>query len=413
MKKWKQIVLIAAVALLLGLTSQAETKAAITELKQTDAGTSSITVSCSTDLLTKYYVLYVSADQQNWVEKDYSTNPNALDANGLAAGSTYYVYVRGAADYDWVDDYDNKIWEWTTEPSPVMEVVTVPNGSSAKLVQTGATKNSVTMELTSVTGANYYVLGSASSYSTAQIYNASTTPTMTASGLRENASYYMYGFACRKAATTGFIAHPNFASSSDYGAKTLSGKINTKNFGLSSIFSNIDVYYFNIASGIVSDGYQYQFQTMKGKVKKDIVQTSTSVRLESFINGTFYKYRVRSYVDCGAGKVFSEWSDFRYIGMSKKVSGVSKVRGKKRTIRCSWKKVSGASQYVVYISKSQDGGYKKVKTLSAKKNSIVINKIGKKKLKKNVKYYVRIVTKAKVGKKYKTSDVNTVLTSSY
>lgn len=109
MKKWKQIVLIAAVALLLGLTSQAETKAAITELKQTDAGTSSITVSCSTDLLTKYYVLYVSADQQNWVEKDYSTNPNALDANGLAAGSTYYVYVRGAADYDWVDDYDNKI----------------------------------------------------------------------------------------------------------------------------------------------------------------------------------------------------------------------------------------------------------------------------------------------------------------
>lgn len=280
-------------------------------------------------------------------------------------------------------------------------------------MQTGAAKNSVTMELTGVTGANYYVLGSASSFSSAQIYNTSTTPTMTASGLRENTSYYMYGFACRKAATTGFIAHPGNSSDSDWAAKTLSGKINTNNFGLSNVFSNIDVYYFNIASGIVSDGYQYQFQTMKGKVKKDIVQTSTSVRLENFINGTFYKYRVRSYVECGAGKVFSEWSDFRYIGMSKKVSGISRVRGKKRTIRCSWKKVSGASQYVVYISKSQDGGYKKVKTLSAKKNSIVIKKIGKKKLKKNVKYYVRIVTKAKVGKKYKTSDVNTVMTSSY
>lgn len=103
MKKWKQIVLVAAVALLLGLSGKAETQAAITGLQQKGAGTSSVTVSCSTDLLTKYYVLYVSADQQNWVEKDFSTNPNDLYANGLAAGSTYYVQVRGATDYDWED----------------------------------------------------------------------------------------------------------------------------------------------------------------------------------------------------------------------------------------------------------------------------------------------------------------------
>lgn len=413
MKKWKQVVLVAALALLLGMTTKAESQAAITGLQQTAASTSSVNVTCGTDLLAKYYVLYVSTDQQNWVEKDYDTDPNSLYANGLSAGSTYYVMVRGASDYDWDDNYDVKIWEWCTEPSQTMEVVTVPDDKNAKLVQTGATKNSITMELTGVTGANYYVLGSAGTYSSAQIYNASTTPTMTASGLRENTSYYMYGYACRRAATTGYIAHPNWDSSWDSSAKTLSGKINTNNFGVSSVWSNINVYDFSVASGIAADGYHFQFQTMKGKVKKDIIQTSKDVDVRDFINGTFYRYRVRTYVDCGSKKEFSEWSDFRYIGMSKKVSGVSKVRGKKRTIHCSWKKVSGAGQYVVYISKSQSGGYKKVKTLSAKKNSIVINKIGKKKLKKNVRYYVRIVTKAKAGKKYKTSDVNTVMTSSY
>lgn len=306
MKKWKQIVLVAAVALLLGLSGKAETQAAITELKQTGASTSSVNVTCGTDLLAKYYVLYVSTDQQTWIEKDYDTDPNSLYANGLSAGSTYYVHVRGATEYDWEDNFDNKTWNWCTEPSAAIEVVTVPDDSNAKLVQTGAAKNSITMELTGVTGANYYVLGSSGTYSSAQIYNASTTPTMTASGLKENTSYNMYGYACRKAATTDFIAHPSYDSSWNYAAKTLSGKINTKNFGLTNIFSNINVYYFNIASGLVADGFQYQFQTMKGKVKKDIVQTSTSIRLESFINGTFYKYRVRSYVDCGAGKVFSE-----------------------------------------------------------------------------------------------------------
>lgn len=411
MKKWKQIVLVAAVALLLGLTGKAESKAAaIAGLKQTDAGTSSVTVTCGTDLLAKYYVLYVSADQQTWVEKDYDTNPNSLYASGLAAGSTYYVQVRGASDYDWEDDWDKKIWTWTTEPSAVMEVVTVPDDKDAKLVQTGATKNSITMELTGATGANWYILATAGVYSNAQIYSQSAAPTLTATGLRENSTYNMYGYACRKAVTTGFIAHPSWDSGWDMSAKTLSGKINTSNFGVSEVWSNINVYDFSVASGIAADGYHFQFQTMKGKVKKDIIQTSKNVDVRDFINGTFYRYRVRTYVDCGSNKAFSEWSDFRYIGMSKKVSGVSKVRGKKRTIRCSWKKVSGASQYVVYISKSQSGGYKKVKTLSAKKNSIVIKKIGKKKLKKNVKYYVRIVTKGKAGKKNVTSDVNTVLT---
>lgn len=415
MKKWKQVVLVAALALLLGMTTKAESQAAgIMGVKQTDAGTSSIDISCNSDLSAKYYVLFVSNDPSNpGVEKDYSTNPNSLSANGLTAGSTYYVRVRGALDYDWVDSLDNRTYEWCTDLSAPVEVVTAPDNTNTKLVQTGATNNSVTMQITGSAGANYYILGTSGVYSSAQVLAASDQPTLTVGSLPANTQLALYGYACRKAASTGFIAHTSYDCGADYSVKTLTGKINTKNFGVSSAWSNINSYTFAVSSGFNADGYQFQFQNVKGKVKKEVLTASNSVGVSDFINGTFYKYRVRSYVDCGIDKKFGEWSDFRYIGVPKDVNGVSRTRGKKRTLSLSWKKVSGASKYIVYISKSEKGGYKKVKTLSPKKRSLKITKCGKKKLKKNTTYYVKLVVKGKVGKKTVSSDVTKIMTSNY
>ena len=415
MKKWKQVVLVAALALLLGMTTKAESQAAgIMGVKQTDAGTSSIDISCNSDLSAKYYVLFVSNDPSNpGVEKDYSTNPNSLSANGLTAGSTYYVRVRGALDYDWVDSLDNRTYEWCTDLSAPVEVVTAPDNTNTKLVQTGATNNSVTMQITGSAGANYYILGTSGVYSSAQVLAASDQPTLTVGSLPANTQLALYGYACRKAASTGFIAHTSYDCGADYSVKTLTGKINTKNFGVSNAWSNINSYTFAVSSGFNADGYQFQFQNVKGKVKKEVLTASNSVGVSDFINGTFYKYRVRSYVDCGIDKKFGEWSDFRYIGVPKDVNGVSRTRGKKRTLSLSWKKVSGASKYIVYISKSEKGGYKKVKTLSPKKRSLKITKCGKKKLKKNTTYYVKLVVKGKVGKKTVSSDVTKIMTSNY
>lgn len=383
-------------------------------VKQTDAGTSSIDISCNSDLSAKYYVLFVSNDPSNpGVEKDYSTNPNSLSANGLTAGSTYYVRVRGALDYDWVDSLDNRTYEWCTDLSAPVEVVTAPDNTNTKLVQTGATNNSVTMQITGSAGANYYILGTSGVYSSAQVLAASDQPTLTVGSLPANTQLALYGYACRKAASTGFIAHTSYDCGADYSVKTLTGKINTKNFGVSSAWSNINSYTFAVSSGFNADGYQFQFQNVKGKVKKEVLTASNSVGVSDFINGTFYKYRVRSYVDCGIDKKFGEWSDFRYIGVPKDVNGVSRTRGKKRTLSLSWKKVSGASKYIVYISKSEKGGYKKVKTLSPKKRSLKITKCGKKKLKKNTTYYVKLVVKGKVGKKTVSSDVTKIMTSNY
>ncbi|MCM1236033.1 MAG: hypothetical protein NC489_38590 [Ruminococcus flavefaciens] len=412
MKKWKQVVLVAALALLLGLTTKVETQAAVT-ISQSGAGTSSIDVKCETVMAAKYYFLEISDDGKQWFYKDYSTNPNNLSASGLTAGRTYYARVIPTTD--WTSENGTYIYTpyACADASAPLEVVTVPDSSYAKLVQKSATLNSVTMELTGVQGANYYFLATSSSYSTAQAIGTSTTSRITAGSLRSNTSYTIYAYACRKAATTGFIAHPTYDSDVDYSAKTLTGKINKSNFGITSAWSNINSYTFAVSSGFAADGYEFQFQNMKGKVKKTVVTTSTSTYVDAFINGTFYKYRVRPYVDCGGNRVPGQWSDFRYIGMSKDVNGTSTTKGKKRTLRLSWKKVSGASKYIVYISKSEKGGYKKVKTLSSKKNSVKITKYGKKKLKKNTKYYIKLVVKGKSGKKTVSSDVSKIMTSTY
>lgn len=407
MKKWKQAVLMAMVAFALSLVVKAQSQAAtITGVKQTSDSTSSIGISCNADLSAEYYVLQLSTDKVNWVEKDYSSTPNNLLASSLSAGSTYYARVIGASDYNYNSDYTTKIWDYCTDASAPIEVVTTPDTSKAKIEQTWATTSKITMKITGALGANYYVLGSNLSWSSSTIYGASTSNTISTSvALKANTSYTIYGYACRKAATTGYIAHGTYYGCADYSAKTLSSKINTSSFGITSSYANINTFYFGIASGLVADGYQLEFQTMAGKTKKTITQTSNSFRVTNFVEGTFYKYRVRSYVDCGTKPAYSAWSSFRYVGLPKSATGTS--NGKK--IKCSWKKVTGATKYVVYISKSKSSGYKKVKTLSAKKRSITITKYGKKKLKKNKKYYVKIVAKAKSGKKLISGDLNWIL----
>ena len=154
------------------------------------------------------------------------------------------------------------------------------------------------------------------------------------------------------------------------------------------------------------DGVQVQLQTPAGKVKKTLTSSGTSVSVNN-TNGTFYRYRIRTYVDCGTeGKAYSAWSGYRYFGAIK-TNGLS-VTSSKKKIKINWSKVANANDYTVYISTNENAGFKKVKTVSNKSRSLTITKCGKNKLKANKRYYLRICTNAKVGKKtYKSELFNT------
>lgn len=386
MKKGKKIFLFALLTCAFTFAVKTESKAAqITGLKQTDASSGSIEIQWNADLAAYKYSVDISSDKKTWVNgKDTSYSTEGY-ISGLTAGSTYYVRVTGYND-------DGVATSQTSNP---LEVVTAPS-ASVTAVQIGATTTGAKIRYNNVAGANYYYVTAENDY----VLGTSTTTTVTTTRRLTPATQYWVRCRAARRASTGFIAVGSW--SYDYiDIKTVSNKINTKNFGVTNVWANINSYNFGVSSQGNVDGYQFQFLTMKGKVKKTVTTTSSSVSVDKFINGTFYKYRVRSYVDCGSTKAYSVWSSYRYIGMPKSFKAVAS----KKTIKCSWSKLNSASSYAVYISTKEKAGYKKVKTLSAKKRSINITKYGKKKLKKGKRYYVKVIAKSKSGKKTVSSDV--------
>ena len=377
MKKWKQFLMLAVFAMVLTVAAKTDSEAAqVTGVKQTDASRDSITFSWDADLNADQYFVEVSQDNKTWIKKGYTYTTSAY-IDSLSAGRSYYIRVTAYTESGAV----------SSSASAPLETVTAPECANMKVVQSGATATSIKLTYSNVSGANYYYVTSDNI-----TLGASTQPTITTTrALNPATQYWVRAYATRRSAS-GYVASVGYYY--DY-MKTLSNKINTKSFGISNLYANINTYNFAVSHQGSVDGYQWQFLTMKGKVKKTVTVSSTSVSISNFIAGTFYKYRVRSYVGCSTGNAYGAWSDYRYVGMAKKFSGVAS----RKKIKCSWSKVASVSNYVVSISTKKNSGYKKVKTLSAKKRSITIKKCGKKKLKKGKTYYVKVLAKAKSGKK--------------
>lgn len=137
-------------------------------------------------------------------------------------------------------------------------------------------------------------------------------------------------------------------------------------------------------------GYElYRATSKNGKYSK--VKTLSS-STKSYTNtgrttGTTYYYKVRAYKKVRdtiyRGNYSAVVSAKPTLG---KVSSVKTKQNGKQKIKVSWKKVTGASGYVVYQSTKKGSGYNKVKTIK-KGNTVSYTT---KKLKKNKKYYYKV-----------------------
>lgn len=111
--------------------------------------------------------------------------------------------------------------------------------------------------------------------------------------------------------------------------------------------------------------------------------------------GTAYYYKLKAtYTGVKGTKVdgmFSAESNGKPVLSKPKVSTYKK----KKSIKVSWKKVSGASGYTIYRSTKKKGKYKKVKTIKKGSTKSWTNK----KLKSKKKYYYKIKAFRKVGGK--------------
>lgn len=78
-------------------------------------------------------------------------------------------------------------------------------------------------------------------------------------------------------------------------------------------------------------------------------------------------------------------------------------------VKLSWSKVTGATDYLVYLSTSRTGGWKKVATVkgTAKSRSVVLSSFNGKKFVKYQDYYYKVLARRKMNGKYYSSNGNT------
>ena len=142
-----------------------------------------------------------------------------------------------------------------------------------------------------------------------------------------------------------------------------------------------------------ADGYRiYQKQgSGKKKLVKTVGKNVASYSAKKLKAGTQYTYSVCAYKKSGTSKVSGAEKSKTFVTKPSKIKSV-KTTTKSKACRISWKKVSGASGYQVYMANSKNGKYKKIG--DTKKLNLT-----KKGLKKGKTYYFKVRAYKTLNKK--------------
>lgn len=356
------------------------------------------------------YAVQVSTDGTKWETEKEATVATSKVLRGLNAGSTYYVRV---ASYDMNGTPDFQMDDTMSDYSAPLEVVTAPDAVNiGTMTCSNATVNSLTFVWGACPGATSYRVHD---YTSGQLLAVKTDTTFDYTGLISGANYGIKVVPVRVAVTTGFEAAVNSYGLS--GVKTVPAAP-----GMSDFFVNVASSKAKNVSYIVNDdstfatGSEVEVYKVKGGAR---VQTLSAMYGSSTTSETNsmkikknepYKYRMRYYIVAGANKFYSGWSGYRYFFLHD-TSGTKKVGAKSTSIVMKWSKVTGASGYTVAVATKRDGKYTKIKNLGKNKKSITITKVGKKKIKKNKTYYIKVTAKVKDGAKTIKNDTQIINTS--
>lgn len=135
-------------------------------------------------------------------------------------------------------------------------------------------------------------------------------------------------------------------------------------------------------------GYQIRYSTSKSFSSYKYVYVKSSSTLSKTIKNlnkskTYY-FKVRAYkLDENSKKVWGEFSGYKYSKPSGKVKNVALKSSKKRNLKVSWSKVSGAKGYQIRYSTSKTFKNSKVVYTTSKYKTLS-------KLKSGKRYYVKV-----------------------
>lgn len=399
MKRIISIVIAIAVMLSIAVPVAVNAASQVSNVRQTGADRTSVSVAWDTILGASRYKVEVSESQNSGyiVDSDYSSQSETI--YNLGAGKTYYVKVTA---------YINGSYNTSTTSTPI-KVCTAPD-KVQNFRQTNATTSSVTLAWTKVSGATSYAIYGRENN---QDYPIGTTTgtTFTIKGLsnKNNFPYDIYVRAIRKEGSFeagGDMYYYNYAGIYGNNINLVPKKAAAPK--LSTVYDSIGVVYFDTPSVPYQKGYETKIYKSN---KKSVYTSGLGYRFEGLKKGQFYKARKRYYTTVGDknSNKYGAWSSYTYFTLGCKA--VTATSGK-NSLNVSWNKVKGGSvKYDIYVSKNKDTGRKKFKS-NVKGTSIKVTKYGKKKLSRRTYYYVFVQPKIKVGKKtYKSPMVSYIYTS--
>jgi hypothetical protein len=312
--------------------------AAPTNLRQTDAYTTTFKVEWDGVVDAKNYGIQYSEDKITWSEEQSWSLLYKTFSSNISQGKTYYVRIRAY-------DKSNNPGAW----SDIVEVNTVP-GKITDIKQTNADKNSVTISYSGADGATGYRISYGLSSSDKTEYAVVTATSATISGLPSNSGYYVYVSPIRSSEGSSYIAESTYNYYTE--AYTVPTKpTSQKVYGRSA--SKKQTYISFTATDTYADGYEIQICNEKGKRTASSTVTKSYHKLYGYgivesskAFNTAFQYRVRAYKTINGTKKYSDWTSLkRYIpGAVCK----SPIKHSKTTGKLKWTKVKGATSYTVY-----------------------------------------------------------------
>ncbi len=146
-----------------------------------------------------------------------------------------------------------------------------------------------------------------------------------------------------------------------------------------------------------ANGYEvYLYNSSTKKYSRAATVTGTSYTKGSLQTGNKYRFKVRAFKTVNGSKVYSSYSTA--VSAKPALSAAASVKAqnsKSKAAVISWKRVPGASGYLVYRSTKKTTGFQKV-TAIKKSNTV---KYTNKKLKKGTTYYYKVRAYRTVGGK--------------
>lgn len=346
--------------------------AVVQDLKQTDAGSSSVTVTGSNlEESGEYTVYYSDNDGQSWQQTSEYAFDGEINVWGLEAGTHYDLKVANE------DGESNTI-----------EVVTGLSDYYTTVKQKSATPTTATISWGKVAGADGYEIR----IDDKVVGDTSNTSYKVSSGLSKKNSTYV--------CVVPYIETSEYrASSHAYNSTSVYLKPAKPKVVLDSWYKYAESMNIDISTPYYYYGYETRFYNAKGK---QIKKANNKLSLSNASMNSVYSAKARIYVKINGKKVYSAWSNKMYAVAQPtvKVKNTTNAKTKARNLKLSWTGVKGVQGYDIYVSASgtKEKKFKKVASVSSKKKSCTVKKLSGKKLSKNKTYYVYVVAKKKVGK---------------